>query len=66
MNVKFDPSDFEAKGIGYIRSGNLVRFIVPGRSEVVQAHIDEKNRLDLQPGRSSQHKALAQALGLAV
>lgn len=40
------------------------RFVIPGRSEVIDALVtDEGTKLDIQPERSASHRALRDALG---
>ena len=62
------PRDGSA-AIAFVRDGNRMRFILPGRSDIVDAAIvtdpmDASEKLELFEDRSSAHKALAQHLKL--
>lgn len=63
--MKFDEAAFTAKGIVWTRSGNLMRFMVPGESAVVDVNIEEDGTLRLVPKQSHKHRALIAAMGRA-
>jgi hypothetical protein len=44
-----------------VRTGDTYRFMLAGRSDVIQAKVVD-DEIDLQPDRSSAHKALLAAL----
>jgi len=66
MKIPFKPENQTAyanlPGIALVVDDGQARFIIPGRSEVIPAVI-VGDELDLQPARSSSHRALASALG---
>jgi hypothetical protein len=69
MLIDKDDPRIAAAGLASIDDDKLVgtklkRFIVPGRGGTADVHVTPEGKLDLQPERSSAHRALCVALGL--
>jgi len=63
MNVDIDEVGWTNKGLGFVNAGTKYRFVVPNRSDVVEAKITS-GQIEILSNQSSAHKALAIALGL--
>lgn len=65
-DARAKPSE-EATGPvqAFIKTADSYRFMLPGRSEVIEVKIVDGN-IDLQTDRSASHRALASALGINV
>lgn len=63
MQVKISEPLFTAAGLTFTRQGDTMRFMLPDRSDVIDAAI-VNGELQLVPERSGAHRALIAALGL--
>jgi hypothetical protein len=63
MRVKISEPLFTGAGLTFTRQGDLMRFILPERSDVVDVAI-VNGELQLVPERSGAHRALIAAIGL--
>ena len=62
MLIKITTSAWMSRGIPFRRDGDKFRFMVPKRSEVIEARVVD-GLLALFPQRSTAHRALLEALG---
>lgn len=62
MKLPIDEQGWRDKGMGFTKSGQLYRFILPGRSDVCEARIRDDS-IEIFPERSAAHKALLAAVG---
>jgi len=65
MKIKVERAKLDTKRVGYVRDGDVGRFIIPGETSVINVALDADGEPDLNDAvllRSHLHRRLKAAL----